>query len=66
MPRPRRTRRFYAIRQRDGRYVSCLDTPIEWSRTMPLAFSKKRDAQQVVSERLDAAVERLGIKIVRL
>lgn len=63
---PRRAPRFYVIRQRDGRFVSCLDSPIEWSRTTPLAFKRKRDAQAVVRERLDAAVDRLGIKIVRL
>lgn len=67
-PRRRRDRPavFYAIRQRDGRYVSKLGRPIEWDETMPLAFRFKKDAQRVVKNRLASAVKTLGIKIVRL
>lgn len=68
MRRPRREPRatFYAIRQRDGRYVSKLGRPIEWDEKLPLTFRFKKDAQRVVKNRLASAVKTLGIKIVRL
>ena len=67
---PLRERRavFYAIRKRDGKYLSREEEgePVEWSKDHPLAFRSRELAEDTIRRRLHAARYNLGLRIVRL
>jgi hypothetical protein len=66
----RRERRahFYAIKKRDGKYLSRADEGelLEWHKDHPLAFHTKAEAEDFVRRHLNAARYNLGLRVVRL